>query len=112
MLAYVIPTMSDKTLRMKTGFFRSSDVEKKNRAASITTSAEPMVAEIIKNPREGPTAATHMVPGGARGMRGAEGLENIVQMPLKSMPQQISDLYIRVGGHALEEYDEEQCGTC
>lgn len=53
---------------MKTGFLRRTGVEKKNRATSIVTSAEPMVAAIIRKFRGGPTAATHIVPGGAVGM--------------------------------------------
>lgn len=73
---------------MKTGFFHRLGDEKKNRAASMTTSAEPMVAAIIRKPRAGPTAATHIVPGGAKGMRGAEVFKDIASSftSLKSIP--------------------------
>lgn len=52
---------------MNTGFFRKGAVEKKRRAMSIVTSAEPMEVEIIRKFKSGPTSATHTVPGGGAG---------------------------------------------
>lgn len=52
------------------GFLRSAGVEKKKRAMNIVTSAEPIVDAIMRKFRDGPTAATHIVPAGAVGMTG------------------------------------------
>lgn len=63
---------------MKTGFFRNSGVEKKNRAISIVNNVDPIVVEIIKEFKPGPISETHMVPGGAGGMTKLGGVEDMV----------------------------------